>query len=245
MCFVRLATKHREQNLLLCEIDSHLYFKCCKFIAPKQELRVGYSKEYAKKYDLTQLHLEPIEKPAKFLCKECDERFVSSKLLLNHQNQHKPKEIEETKVTMKSVRRITPTKGSDTTSPVKSKDRLNTGAIRKRKLAQSKNARTSGPIVRYACCYCSKVFSKFTGYKKHTNLVHSVNIEHKTVSVDARYKRLTIEDSVTRVDDIKEDENDNLDAKHLFVCQKCQQQFMTAKELKVCHENILFKSISQ
>lgn len=230
MRFVRLATKHRDQNLLLCEIDSHLYFKCCKFIAPKQELLVGYSKEYAKKYDLMQLHPEPVEKPTKFPCRECDEQFSCSKLLLNHQNEHRTK---ESQTPIKSVPRITPTKVNDTSSPGKSKDRLNTGAIRKRKLALSKNARTSGPIVRYACCYCTKVFSKFLSYKKHTNSIHSVNIEHKRVTVDAQ-KRLTIEDSITKIDEIQEDENENLDAKQLFVCQKCQRQFMTAEELEVC-----------
>lgn len=230
MRFVRLATKHCEQNLLLCEIDSQLYFKCCKFIAPKQELRVGYSKDYAKKYDLTALVPEPIEKPTEFVCKKCDERFASNKLLQNHQDEHK---AAETNVPVKLVPRVTPTKIGDTSSPSKSKDRLNTGAIRKRKLALSKNSRTSGPTVRYACCYCTKVFSTFLNYKKHTNMIHSVNIEHKRVTVDAEHKRLTIEDSVTKIDEIKEDENEDINTKKLFVCQKCQQQFMTAEDLEV------------
>lgn len=225
---MRLALKHSEQNLLLCEIDSQLYFKCCKFIGPKQELHVGYSKEYAKKHNLSQLLPEQPAKSPEFLCKICDAQFDSNELLEHHQNEHKTK---DRKKGLPSVPRKTPNKNSETFSPTKSKDRLNTGAIRMRKLALSKNSRASGPTVRYACCYCTKVFSKYTIYKKHTILVHSVNIEQKRVTVDAQHKTLTIEDSVVEVDSIK---NDNVDGRQWFVCQACQQHFVTAKELEVC-----------
>lgn len=240
MRFVRLAKKHREQNLLLCVINSQLYFKCCKSIVAKQELCVGYSKEYAQKYHLDRLiperpdragKPERIEKPVEYLCKKCDEQFTSHELLQNHQEEHKTKDA---KLSVQLVPRITPTKNNETTiSPNKSKDRLNTGAIRMRKLALSKSSRTSGPTVRYACCYCSKVFSKFLNYKKHTNIVHSVDIEHKQVKVDAQHKRLTIEDSVMKKEPMKENDSDNIDAKQWFVCQKCQRHFLTAKKLEV------------
>lgn len=231
MRFVRLATKHREQNLLLCVINSQLYFKCCKSIVAKQELLVGYSKEYAQKYHLNQLVPEKQGKPTEYLCKKCDERFVSNELLQNHQNDHKTR---DSKPPVQSVLRTTPIKSNETTtSPNKSKDRLNTGAIRMRKLALSKSSRTSGPTVRYACCYCSKVFSKFLNYKKHTNIVHSVDIEHKRVKVDAQHKRLTIEDSVMKKEPMKKIEMENIDAKQWFVCQTCQRHFVTAKKLEV------------
>lgn len=234
MRFVRLATKHREQNLLLCVINSQLYFKCCKSIIAKQELRVGYSKEYAQKYHLEQLVVgkpEKVEKSTECLGKKCDERLPSNELLQNQQNEPKPK---DTKSPVQSVPRTTPIKNNDSTiSPNKSKDRLNTGAIRMRKLALSKSSRTSGPTVRYACCYCSKVFSKFLNYKKHTNIVHSVDIEHKRVKVDAQHKRLTVEDSVTKKEPMKENESENIDSKQWFVCQTCQRHFVTAKKLEV------------
>ncbi|XP_055302719.1 uncharacterized protein LOC129568626 [Sitodiplosis mosellana] len=233
MRFVRLATKHREQNLLLCVINSQLYFKCCKSIVAKQELRVGYSKEYAHKYHLNQLIAEKPEKPTEYLCIKCDERFCNNEQLKNHQNEHK---TNNTKPPVQSVPRTTPIKNNDSTiSPNKSKDRLNTGAIRMRKLALSKLSRTSGPTVRYACCYCSKVFSKFLNYKKHTNIVHSVDIEHKRVKVDAQHKRLTVEDSVMKKEPIKENESENIDAKQWFVCQTCQRHFVTAKKLEKHH----------
>lgn len=226
MRFVRLATNHSEQNLLLYEINSELYFKCCKSIAPKEELRIGYSKEYANKYKLVHFYPESIQ-VVEYLCKKCDEKFDSNELLQTHQAKHKTKEP--------SLPRTIVAKNCDTPSPTKSKDRLNTGAIRMRKLALSKNSRTSGPIVRYACCYCTKVFSKFLSYKKHTKLVHSVNIDNKRVTIDAQHKRMTVEDSVTKLPPLAiEDQNDNVtDAKQLFVCQKCQRQFAMAKELEV------------
>lgn len=244
MRFVRLATKYQEQNILLCEINSQLFFKCCKLIGPKTELRVGYSKEYATKYHLNQLVSEQLDKRIKYLCKKCDERFVSREKLQIHLNEHK---IRDAKIP--PVPRTTPTKNSDTNSPNKGKDRLNTGAIRMRKLALSKNSRASdGPTVRYACCYCTKVFSKFLSYKKHTHTTHSVNIEHKRVKVDAQHKRLTIEDSVSKNESTKEDKHDdnesendndngnknkNVNTRQWFVCQNCQRHFLTSKKLEV------------
>ncbi|XP_031623861.1 PR domain zinc finger protein 10-like [Contarinia nasturtii] len=226
MRFVRTATKHREQNLLLCVINSQLYFKCCKLIAPKQELRVGYSKEYAQKYSLDQLLPRKQEKSNEYLCKNIDERPSSNEILDDHQNEQKTKET-----SVQSVLRTTPTKPNDSTSPNKGKDRLNTGKIRMRKLALSKKSRTSGPTVRYACCYCSKVFSKFLSYKEHTNAVHAVDIEHKRVKVDAEHKRLTIEDSVMKMQPLTEEKNTN-GTKNWFVCQKCQRSFETAEKLE-------------
>lgn len=233
MRFVRLATKHCEQNLLLCVINSQLYFKCCRSIITKQELRVGYSKEYARKYHLEQLVEESPEKSTEYRCKKCDEQFSSNELLQNHQNEHKTSDTKPS--VQSSVPRTAVIKNNELTiSPNKGKDRLNTGAIRMRKLALSKTSRTLGPTVRYACCYCSKVFSKFLNYKKHTNIVHSVDIEHKRVKVDAQHKRLTIEDSVKN-EPTQGNESKDIDAKQWFVCQTCQRHFVTAKKLEVFH----------
>lgn len=228
MRFVRLATKFQDQNILLYEIHSQLYFKCSKPISPKNELRVGYSSEYAQKYNLTELSPEKIEKTVKYSSKKCIERCISSEILRYHLDEHKSKDQ-----TMQPVPRTTPTKNSEAILSNKSKDRLNTGAIRMRKLALSKNSRESGPTVRYACCYCTKVFSTFVSYKKHTHIIHSVNIEHKRVKVDAQRKRLTIEDSVAKKEPTKANENDNPNTKQWFVCQICQQHFLSAEKLEV------------
>lgn len=227
MRFVRLAANLNEQNLLLYEVNSELYFKCCTSIAPKAELRVGYSNEYASKFNLVAL-CPPLQ-TVDYLCKKCDEKFDSDELLQQHQMTHKTKE------SIPSLPRTALPKNCDTPSPTKSKDRLNTDAIRMRKLALSKKSRESGPTVRYACCYCTKVFSKFLSYKKHTKLVHSVNIDNKRVTIDAQHKRLTIEDSVTKsTKETNAPHNSCVaDAKQLFVCQKCQRQFVMAKELEV------------
>lgn len=226
MRFVRIATKYREQNLLLCVTNSQLYFKCCKTIASKQELRVGYSKEYAQKYGLNKLLPKKVQKAVtKLPCQKIDGKPTSDECLESPENKTKDPQL-----SIQPVPRTTPTKANDSLSPSK-KDRLNTGAIRMRKLALSKNCRTSGPTVRYACCYCSKVYTKFSTYKKHTNIVHSVDIEHKRVKVDAN-KRLTIEDSVIKKP-VTEEES-NIDAKKWFVCQKCQSSFSTIEILQVC-----------
>lgn len=166
MRFVQMATNNEEQNLLLHELDSKLYFKSCQFIRPKQQLKVGYSKEYAEKYNLNQ------QSP--------DKRERQELLTIDHNN-------------------VTVFRG---------KHRLDTGALRKQK------SKTSGPIVRYACCYCSKVFSKFSTYKKHTIVVHSVDVENKKHTA-------------------KEEKQVCGKPRKWFVCCLCQRYFSSAEKLEV------------
>lgn len=195
MRFVYLATKYMDQNLLLYEVDGKLYFKSCQFIAPKQELRVGYSKEYAEKYQLPLLVPDEIErqtlleKQNPWSCSECNKRFSSADKLDEHSNVHKkPKSTPIAKPSASTPSKQRMENGDPVVASSASKSsnhRLNTGAIRKRKLALSKNSRISGPTVRYACCYCSRVFTKFLSYKKHTNSVHSVDVDNKRFTVKA------------------------------------------------------------
>lgn len=250
MRFVQLAKTYTEQNLQLCEHDSRLYFKACRLIPSKRDLLVGYSKEYAEKYNLPQLLPdEDGKKSNDWHCSKCKKQFATIDLLQSHLEYHKlnvtpPKNLQITPI------RSTPSKSSESGSPVKSKHRLNTDAIRLRKLAQSRNSRTSGPTVRYACCYCSKVFSKFLNYKRHTNDVHSVDIEHKRFSVDIEHKRLTVEDSSSSKEndaklgkarenienETKNRQNDLVERR--FVCQICQESFDSSDLLEVSYKTI-------
>lgn len=171
MRFVQKAQTYSEQNLLLLEIDGKLYLKSCKHIGIKHQLRVGYSREYAEKY-----HLPTFTFDETSIKKKSPDNLTPQKLCVR-QN------------LMKSSTRIklTPTKNIETeanviVTPTKKNHRLNTGEIRQKKLALSKNSRTKGPTVRYACCYCTKVFTKSQNYKKHTNLIHSIDEQNKTAS---------------------------------------------------------------
>lgn len=233
MRYVRLAANHQEQNLLICEIDSKLYFKSCKFIKPKQLLCVGYSKEYAEKYSLMKLPSESIER-TKAVVKHKEWSCTKNNIASRKTHDTEPLKTENGKIQLPPMR-ATLTKTNETSSPIKSKHRLNTGAIRMRKLALSKNSRETGPTVRYACCYCSKVFSKFLSYKKHTKAIHSVNIEHKRVTVDVEHKRLTIEDSTICKEkdrNVSTDADETLNSKW-FVCQICQSSFSNEEDIEV------------
>lgn len=163
MRFVQLAHTFTEQNLLLCEIDKKIFFQSCQVIPPKQELKVGYSEAYAKQYGLTYLQPDEAEKIAmyeRWPCFECDERFETCELLQTHLNNH---EDDKRQTDVKPVLRV-----------------------RKRRLVRSKlsSRKVSGPTVRYACCYCSKVFSRFTSFKRHNEFAHSfVDAEARNSSV--------------------------------------------------------------
>lgn len=234
MRFVYLATKYIDQNLLLYEVEGKLYFKSCQFIAPKQQLRVGYSKEYAKKYKLPLLVPERqavLEKQNPWPCAECNKRFSSIAELDDHANAHKAtKMVPAAKSSMSTPTKQRPENGEVTLPSSASKNsnhRLNTGAIRKRKLALSKNSRTSGPTVRYACCYCSKVFTKFLSYKKHTNAVHSVDVDNKRLTLKAAAHKCKENISGSKEAPTKEV------AKKWFVCSTCQRYFATQERLEV------------
>jgi len=99
MRFVRFAEKYEQQNLLLFECNGRLYFKSCQFIRPKQELRVGFSKEYAEKYNFSILlpsyndstiikAIEELDDTNnninKWICFECDKYFATSNDLNIH-----------------------------------------------------------------------------------------------------------------------------------------------------------------
>lgn len=226
MRFVRLAEDYQQQNVLLCEVDTKLYLKSCKFIKPKQVLYAGYSKEYASKYNLAYLLSEEN-------CKSNNDD--DTRIDVKYQPSDVSSESHDVKLSNEALE-IPPQESSRTNltpSPVKSKHCLDTGAIRKRKLELLQSARATGPTVRYACCYCSKVFSKFLNYKKHTKRIHSVNIEHKRVTVDAAHKRVTIEDSIAQ----NQTESDqSSERKQWFVCQICQTIFKSDQDLENHHK---------
>lgn len=67
MRYVRLAETYSQQNLLLCESGGKLFFRSNQFIKSKQELRVGYGKEYAEKYGLKILEPSENEKKGMFI----------------------------------------------------------------------------------------------------------------------------------------------------------------------------------
>ncbi|KAL1497264.1 hypothetical protein ABEB36_008258 [Hypothenemus hampei] len=95
MGFVRKAKNYEEQNLIITQEDKDLYFTSIRNILPKEELKVGYSTNYARQFNLETLC--PPEKKS-WLCYECSERFASSEELREHFSVHDGLEsIENTK----------------------------------------------------------------------------------------------------------------------------------------------------
>ncbi|KAJ3660901.1 hypothetical protein Zmor_005328 [Zophobas morio] len=85
MRFIRKATTYNEQNLLITQEGSYLYFTTTKNVLPKQELKVGYSMPYATRHKLSVLI--PDEDKS-WPCFECPETFSSSEELQKHLNVH-------------------------------------------------------------------------------------------------------------------------------------------------------------
>ncbi|KAB0795367.1 hypothetical protein PPYR_12206 [Photinus pyralis] len=87
MCYVRRAETYMEQNVVVVQRGSSLFYNTVTNILPKQELLVGYSSEYAKKHSLPLL--QPIAwKENDWPCFECDKQFASSIELQAHLDKH-------------------------------------------------------------------------------------------------------------------------------------------------------------
>lgn len=156
MRFVRLARHFGEQNMLLEQgDDQRLYFRSCQLITARQELKVGYSQTYAQRYGLC--FLEPIMSDVhptiRWPCFECTNTFETFEILQIHLDEHE--------VAKQNV----------------AKDRKEAAATfgRKKRRANHRRLTTrkvSGPTVRYACCFCSQVFSTLVAFKKHNEAEH-------------------------------------------------------------------------
>lgn len=91
MRFVRPATNYCEQNVVVVQHGSSLYYTTVRAIPPKAELKVGYSQPYAERRGLAVLESEDGSKyddDDGWPCFECSKRFCSSEELQKHLNEH-------------------------------------------------------------------------------------------------------------------------------------------------------------
>ncbi|XP_055710804.1 PR domain zinc finger protein 10-like isoform X2 [Phlebotomus papatasi] len=213
MRFVRIAEDFKQQNLLLFESEGKLFFKSCKFIRPKQELRVGYSREYADKYGLRQIvpderdHVEMNHVENSWPCFECDEKFGNSEALQDHLNQHD--DDDEMYGEKKNVQR-------------KKKRPLGGGGGNK-----------------VACPVCLKLFPRSSMRLRQHMQTHSGHpLAEKSLSDCGNNK---IERN-RRIDGVKEglkldstrkflNNKENKDTFHKFKCTSCPKSFPTAERL--------------
>lgn len=202
MRFVRTARTFAEQNLLLCETDHKLFFQTCQPISPKQELRVGYGQEYSVRYDLPFIDRLP--------CFECDQKFDAYEALQQHMSS---RHGSARKLSGKSTVPLPP---PTTKCPPKRKRR----PVRRTHLSTRK---ISGPTVRYACCYCSEVFSKFISFKRHNES------EHSFVGADDMRSGAAAAAATASVLTSNSKENRT----RFHKCQICRRYFSTAERFQV------------
>lgn len=201
MRFVRLAHKFIEQNMLLEETDdSRLYFQCCQSIGPKDEIKVGYSRQYAERYGLCFLEPTAAELQAlkeRWPCFECDAKFECSELLQKHLDEHGKRKHISTK---------------------EQKALLN--GRRRKRISRLSRRKVSGPTVRYACCFCSQVFSKLIAFKKHNQSQHPQQNEGKRIGMTGTPP------SVLQNSNIANRSMENR-------CDQCRRYFPTAERYEV------------
>lgn len=202
MRFVRLAHTFSEQNMLLEETDdSRLFYRCCQPIAPKEEVKVGYSRPYAERYGLSFLEPTFAELQAitdRWPCLECNAKFESSELLQTHLETHgKRKHIstKEQKATLNGRRR--------------------------KRISRLSTRKVSGPTVRYACCFCSQVFTKLVAFKKHNQANHPQQEEETRIGMST-----TATASVLQNSNIQNRARANR-------CEQCRRYFPSAERFEV------------
>nr|CAD7580158.1 unnamed protein product [Timema californicum] len=96
MRFVRGAETLKEQNLILNQQGSSLYFTTMRVIHPREELRVWYSSSYASKRGLALLDngkKNAADMESTWPCFECNDIFFTSKDLQRHLNIHDTEKV--------------------------------------------------------------------------------------------------------------------------------------------------------
>lgn len=141
MRFVQLGQNFSEQNLVLTQQDNCLYYTTIKNILPKQELLVGYGRNYAQMRNLPVL--EPMLED-EWPCYECSERFTTSEQLQKHLDQHE--EMDEKQIV--------------------ANDNKKRKARKKQQLNMDNNVGTA-----LQCTVCMEVFSakRFNFLRQHLN----------------------------------------------------------------------------
>lgn len=228
MRFVRLATTYSEQNLELCQHNNELFYKSCQSIGPKQELKIGYSVEYARTYNLPLLEpnsdelLAIYEKTHQWSCYECEQKFVSFDELQLHLNIHDNERL----IDANNGQQITSATdypssiGSSSNTLPKKRHRERNNNVAGRRRYRKISAST---VRRYACCYCTKVFPKFSNLKKHNEAAHSfVDAE------EAQNNDVVLQQSTASVLTNSTRQNAN----KCFKCDVCMRYFSTAERLE-------------
>ncbi|GAB0098354.1 hypothetical protein DMENIID0001_140750 [Sergentomyia squamirostris] len=205
MRFVCLAEDFKQQNLLLFEFDGKLFFKSCQFIRPKQEIRVGYSREYAEKYGLPVLipneddSVELQEAENIWPCFECDEKFPNSETLQDHLDSHDDPDDEKKNG---QRRKKKPLGGNKVACPVCMKLFLKSSL----RLRQHMQTHTGHPLAEKSVSNCGN------------NKLDRMTID----GVKAGIK----EDSQVFVNN-----KENKDTFHKFKCTSCPKSFPTPERL--------------
>nr|CAD7393691.1 unnamed protein product [Timema cristinae] len=167
MRFVRGAETLKEQNLILNQQGSSLYFTTTRVIHPREELRVWYSSSYASKRGLALLDnrkKNAADMESTWPCFECNDIFFTSKDLQRHLNIHDTEKGKVSLLTKKRRKKYNLNFRKKTSSYFSSK---------KLKIGTNKNVQKC----RYKCTVCQRRFPCTYSLKKH-QMLHSSNNLH-------------------------------------------------------------------
>ncbi|XP_023647008.1 histone-lysine N-methyltransferase PRDM9-like [Paramormyrops kingsleyae] len=96
MRYVNCARDEEEQNLVAFQHKGNILYRCCKPIAPRQELLVWYGEDYAKDlgitFDCSSKARRAVESYQGFPCSQCPLSFAVEIYLQRHIKRSHPEE---------------------------------------------------------------------------------------------------------------------------------------------------------
>lgn len=208
MRFVRKATTYEELNLVISQHDESLYFTVVKNIFPKQELKVGYSIQYANLHNLP--ILENIPEKA-WTCFECSETFATSHDLQNHLDTHEDVKVNEN---------------------IKPKKKM----WKKRRRPQLKM--TAIEALQCRLCQQVFNPPKFTMLKNHLAIKHDmveviVN-DYFVIIKNFKCEKCNLVfnmESLLKIHNLLHNPDDNSEDETFHICPACHKKFTTQKQL--------------